>query len=408
MKDFNIGDIVRFRNNFRSVKTQSFIKQQVLLSFEFFMKFIYKEDILHNDLPEYKIEKVFQLFHEGMVERRIDKIIFRNGKDEDTEVLSFLYDDMGYPMRVEGVMLNITIFRHFFSANNKIVYYIYDHNTKEKLHLLEVIKKDRIYDIIVYFGIGTDNTRHYQIKEETLKDIGYIKSLKTIEDNKVANEIIYKIEENKYGDIFIYTKDRNTRYNSNELVEYSYDGLGYFIHAGMTFAFTHFDSYGYPYKARRIDENRSDEYDIFMTSERYYTDKYPMGEKLIKSFRSVIDPTIEYIVLRNIDNGKYFSKQVTYSINGKIETYYPTFQFNSWREVISETHAQDFKYLYEFKMTDEDITIDRIKELGGLNEDYNKSYHKIDRYGHTIKKVRLLGNKMSIYEEDIEKDMVQI
>jgi hypothetical protein len=408
MKDFNIGDIVRFRHNFRPVKTQSFIKQQVLLSFEFFMKFIYKEDILHNDLPQYKIEKVFQLFHEGMVERRIDKIIFRNGNDKDTEVLSFLYDDMGYPAKVEGAMLNITIFRHFFSANNKIVYYIYDHHTKEKLHLLEVVKKDRIYDIIVYFGIGTDNTRHYQIKEETLNDIGYIKSLKTIEDNKVANDIIYKIEENKYGDIFIYTKDRNTRYNSNELVEYSYDGLGYFIHADMTFTFTHFDSYGYPYKAMRIDENRSDEYDIFMTSERYYTDKYPMGEKLIKSFRSVIDPTIEYIVLRNIDNGKYFSKQVTYSINGKIETYYPTFQFNSWREVISETHTEDFKYLYEFKMTDEDITEERIKELGGLNGDYNKSYHKIDRYGHTIKKVRLLGDRMSVYEEDIEKDMVQI
>ena len=88
--------------------------------------------------------------------------------------------------------------------------------------------------------------------------------------------------------------------------------------------------------------------------------------------------------------------------------YYPTFQFNSWTEVISETHTSYFKYLYEFKMTDEDISVERIKELGGLNEDYNKSYHKIDRYGHTIKKVRLLGDRMSVYEEDIEKDMVQI
>ena len=361
---------------------------------------------MHNDAPEFKIEKVFKLFHDGMIERRLDKIIYKNGDDKDTQVLTFTYDDNGFPVRVEGIMLNVTVYRHTFTADNKIVYYLYDSYIQNKIHILDVVKKDNIYNIDSYFGLQEEDKVSYKIKTEALYDVSYIKYLESIyKGNKEVSE--YHIKENKYGDIFIYSKDKNIRYTSTGLLDYNLNGYEYFIHANMIFTFTHFDNNGNPYKAKRIDGHRDEEYDVFVSSEKYYTDKYPMGEKLIESFRSSLDPSINFIVLRNIDNGKYFSKQTQYQINNELKTYYPRYQFNSWREVISETHSDDIKFLYEFKMVDEDITIDKIKELGGLDKDYNKSYHKINRYGDTLKKVKVLGDTMVVYEEDVEKDLIQ-
>lgn len=428
-KDISFKDIYMEKKTFKAYKYDDFIRNMIFRSFSWFIAVDYLDFILFKENTDISIEKVFDLLdNNSPIYKRLDKIIYRNKNNEVIGVSSFMYDDKGYPKSVTGPNIDIEICKYEYIKSNKTVYFIHDNFTNENFKMLNITKnltKGNEYETIELFtglrNLDKENNqmphRIYKVYRDLIyknycnKYICTYDADTNIIESITSDEVI--IESNRWGDIFIYSLDRRTRYNSDGMVDYALDGISgaILIYGEMIFAYTHFDSNGIPYKALRIDGGRSAEYDVITTEELYYTDEHPEGEKLIKSVRSCIDPSEEIIILRDLNNGKYLATMNEFSFypdvnDENVEYAYINivYTFNSWRELLDVRYYingdyDTVKFLYEFKMVDDDLIHENI---------VNKQYHKINIYGETIKKVKVIKNKMSISEENIRKDFEKI